>query len=69
MSEFDTDGTDNIICPHCGYEDHDSWESGGGADEFEENCERCGGVMRVTRHYTISYSSEKMEGHHELLED
>lgn len=65
MSKFDTDDTDNIICPYCGYEDHASYEAGGDADEFDEVCERCGEVMRVTRHYTVTYSSEKLEGAHD----
>lgn len=65
MGEIDTDGTDNIICPHCGYEDHDSWEAGEGAEEFDEWCDRCGKKMHVTRHFTISYSSEKLEKYHD----
>ncbi|KAA8387078.1 hypothetical protein FOH24_07220 [Acetobacter tropicalis] len=69
MPEFDTDSTDNIICPYCGYEDYDSWESGDGEEEFDETCGNCGKEMHVTRHYTVSYSSKKLEAHHDFPED
>ena len=60
MKEFDTDGTNNIVCPHCGYEDHYSYEAGGDEDSFRLECDACGKEMFVIRHYTISYSSEKV---------
>lgn len=28
MKEIDTQGTDEIVCPHCGREYDDSWEFG-----------------------------------------
>ena len=65
MSKFDTDGTDNIICHHCGYENDDPWESGGGEDQFDETCDRCEKKMHVTRHFTVSYSSEKLGKTHD----
>ena len=59
MSEFDTEYTDNVICPYCGYEDRDSWEYG--QDDFETKCSSCGKEMSVTRNISISYSSWKLE--------
>lgn len=65
MVEIDTDGTDNIICPNCGYEDHNSWEAGDGTEDFSVWCDQCGEGMRVMRHFTVSYSSEKLEKTHD----
>ncbi|MCG4254220.1 hypothetical protein K6W37_10015 [Acetobacter senegalensis] len=61
VAKFDTNYTDNIICPHCGYEDYDSWECGDGEDAFETTCDRCGEEIGVVRHVSVSYSSKKLE--------
>ena len=52
--------TRNIVCPYCGWEDKDSWESG--VEEEEEiydcgNCEKHFGVRRIV---TVEYYSEKL---------
>ena len=65
MVKFDTDWTDNIICPHCGYEDRDSWECGDGEETFETTCDRCGKEIDVVRHVSVSYSSKKLEAHND----
>jgi DNA-directed RNA polymerase subunit RPC12/RpoP len=61
MSDIDTSYTENIICPYCGYEDHDSWEQGDGAEDFEGECGECGKTFSASRHITIRYSTQKVE--------
>jgi len=40
--EFDTEYTDHIICPYCGYEFQDSWEFKDTQDEQHVDCHDCG---------------------------
>jgi len=51
----DTSHTENIVCPHCKYEDTDSWESQ--ADEGYEDCGECGQEFWYSRHVQITYST------------
>ena len=53
----DTKYTSNIICPHCGYEDQDSWEMT--KDSGEVNCSRCDKEFFVERDVTVTYSTSK----------
>jgi uncharacterized C2H2 Zn-finger protein len=40
--EIDHDGTDHIVCPHCGHIDRNSWECGlGDGDEEASDCGQC----------------------------
>lgn len=39
MSKIDCSYTDEVVCPHCGYEYSDSWEF---SDYEEEECCECG---------------------------
>jgi hypothetical protein len=56
--DFDHELTDNAVCPHCGYEDLDSWESGGGDEgTFETYCNSCGGPFYLTRDISVSYTT------------
>lgn len=57
IAEFDgdTDGTDEIVCPHCGYECSDSWEKSEGVRE----CGDCGREYEVEREVTVTYSTTK----------
>lgn len=58
--EIDTEYTDYITCPYCGYEDHDSWEVDFGNSECAEiECTKCGKGISVDRHVSVSYSSYK----------
>ncbi len=45
-----------IKCPHCGYEEQDSWEFG--EDSGTWNCESCGEEFLVERHISVTYSSK-----------
>lgn len=59
--DFDTDCTDEIVCPYCGHVESDSWEH----IELESSgrviCGDCGKEFWATRNVTILYSSEKVE--------
>lgn len=61
---LDTEHTDSIVCPHCGYEDLDSSEVdfGPGLEgETEHECADCGQRMTVERHCAVSYTTAKVE--------
>lgn len=60
IEEFDgdTDYTDNVVCPRCGYEHIDcfEWEEDGG----ETKCVRCNHEFLYERNSTIYYSSKNI---------
>ncbi len=59
---IETDGTLNVTCPHCGYEDKDSWEIdfGAGTDgESDQECGRCGEPFKAFREVSVTYSTRK----------
>ena len=56
----DTTYTDNIVCPFCGYEDHDSWEVdfGPGIEgDINHFCGSCEKEFFVMRQCDVTYSS------------
>lgn len=60
--KHDTEYTDFIACPYCGYEDHDSWEVDFGNSECAEiECANCEKEILVVRHVSVSYSSYKQK--------
>lgn len=56
-SDPDTQGTDLITCPHCGYEDIDSWEHDEGSDSL--SCGNCSMEFAMERNIEITYSTKK----------
>ena len=62
---YDTELTDFIVCPHCGYVDKDSWEIdfGPGLDgDTHVVCDKCEEVFFVSRIVDIKYTSQKIKG-------
>lgn len=62
LATYDTAHRDNIVCPHCGYEERDSWEVdfGPGLEgETEHQCARCCEAMKAERHCTVTYTTAK----------
>ena len=60
--EIDTDYTPNVVCPHCGYVDEDSWEidfGDSGDAETEIDCANCDESFIACRMVTVDYSSRK----------
>ena len=57
IAEFDgdTDYTDEVTCPHCGYKCSDSWEMSVGVHE----CGDCGREFEMERDVSVSYSTTK----------
>jgi transcription elongation factor Elf1 len=57
IAEFDgdTDYTDEVICPHCGYEHSDSFEMSEGVRE----CSDCGREFEMERDVAVTYSTTK----------
>jgi len=55
-AEIDCQFTDEIVCPHCGYEYGDSWEVKNESDE----CPECARMFDIEKHVEISYSTYPM---------
>ena len=58
---INTEYTNEIVCPFCGYEFCDSWEYG---DGFNEDlglieCQSCEKEFYASKHISVSYCSEK----------
>ena len=54
--EFDTEYTDEAICPWCGYEHKDSWEFLDG----EAECESCSRPFSVSKYVSVTYSTNRI---------
>lgn len=52
-------GTDNIICPYCGYEYEDSWEYDESDEHYE--CINCGSYFSYEREVSVKYYSSPVE--------
>jgi len=59
MQTWETDFTDEITCPYCGYEYEQSFEFGDYDDEVL--CESCNKTFSMARYERVSYSTEKTE--------
>lgn len=53
---FDHEYTDEVVCPHCGYEHSDSWEMG----ETEHDCPDCKKAFSLSRNVSVTYTTEKV---------
>lgn len=56
---FDHLYTDEIVCPHCGYEYSDSWELNGSSGEQE--CPECYEPFELEVTVTVNYSTSKLK--------
>lgn len=59
MRNYDHTYTDEIICPHCGYEHSDSWEYEGNDGVIE--CGNCEKPFSYCRDVSVTYSTHKEE--------
>ncbi|ETA67402.1 hypothetical protein V7O61_08330 [Methanolobus sp. WCC1] len=58
MSEtIDHEGTRNLVCPWCGYEDLDSWEYH--HNSGDDMCKNCGKPFGYERDVSVSYTTWK----------
>lgn len=53
-SELDTIGTDEPICPHCGYVHQDAFEW---SDEGIRNCRKCRKPFAYERNVEVTYDT------------
>lgn len=58
VSEFETQYAIHMVCPHCGYEDPDSWEYADDG-EGEVDCKRCEKPFTFTVDISVTYSTTK----------
>jgi len=59
MKDIDTSCTDEIVCPHCGYEFEDSYEVGENGLEFKMDCYECEKEFTCCPDYSVTYSTFK----------
>lgn len=58
MAEFTPEGTEEIVCPWCGYEFEDSWEFD---DDDVTECYGCDKRFKHHRFIDVTYDTEKIE--------
>jgi Zn ribbon nucleic-acid-binding protein len=63
--EVSVSSSDNMICPHCGFEDKDSWEQSDHCDENE--CDACGTIFSHERNVLVTYSTHVVSINKEIL--
>lgn len=56
QDDIDCKYTKEITCPHCGYEQGDSWEA---SDNGEEICDECEKEYTYERVIDVTYNSYK----------
>lgn len=57
---IDTEYTNEITCPYCGYEDGDSWEAGPSSEEtWSTDCGNCGRIIVAQRNIEVTYCTSK----------
>lgn len=72
-TEFDCEFTDEVVCPHCGHSHTDSWEwlrddpALGDGSTKDVECGKCDKPIRITIHFSIYYSAEKIEAKDDKL--
>ena len=59
--EIDHEYTDEIVCPYCGHEFSDSWESLYGIEEAELECWECERPFKAYREVEVTYTTYKIE--------
>ena len=60
-AEYDTECTDEPVCPWCGEEQADAWElfSASSSDCEETACDTCGRDILITQRVSVSYTTRK----------
>lgn len=56
---FDTDGTQEMVCPHCGHEHGDTWElfSDIHSNTATTDCDECGKIFEVEANWSVDYTT------------
>lgn len=61
-TEDETDNSEGLECPYCGWVDKDSWELGDGGEGIGEiECSDCEKTIAWERHISINYSGKKLK--------
>ena len=64
MKPTETERTDYITCPYCGYKDRDSWEVdfGPGLDgDTTVSCDACGKEFFASRIVDVCYTTKRLK--------
>ena len=57
LDKIDTDYTEDIVCPWCGYKHEESWEFD---DDGDDECANCGQPFFYSREVTVTYSTHRV---------
>lgn len=57
--EIDHEHTDQIVCPHCGHEERDSWQHFEGRNTVQIDCEACRKTFTATEYTETTYTTFK----------
>jgi transcription elongation factor Elf1 len=61
LTKINHEYTHNIVCPYCGYEDRDSWETHMEDGDLETvECGRCEKEFEAECHVTVEYVTYKL---------
>lgn len=55
--DIDSEYTDDVVCPYCGYEHSDSWEFSDDCCDIQ--CCFCENTFEMVRNVSVTYSSSK----------
>ena len=58
MTEIEHEGTDEVVCPYCGYKYGDSWEFSDNTDELI--CDECNKKFNMSRNISVDYTTSKI---------
>lgn len=58
---FNHNNTDNVVCPHCGYEYQHSW----GMSDGKQDCPECDKKFELECRVKATYTTTKIEGDQE----
>jgi len=61
MNKFDCIHTRFIVCPHCGYVDHDLGEYDFESGDIEVECGTCDETFTVSQYVEVTHSTRRKE--------
>lgn len=59
VEEIDCSATEEIVCPHCGYQFSDSHEYEINCGYSSIDCDNCGELFKVEVDYRVTYTTWK----------
>lgn len=60
MNEYDTTNTDEVVCPHCGYEHRCSYDLNLDGYPAQIECQSCGKSFEAWHNVSVTYYSREI---------